>query len=104
MRESVWADTTVYVVEGPQGGEMSCMVAEYAHENCRALNRAHAFACQSQSDKVSRLEKALSRIANAHGCGCSNPCQCGEAGALRIWKQGAIDEALAALTPKEPQQ
>jgi hypothetical protein len=69
VRKSVWSDVTVFVIEGPQGPELSCAVEAYAVENCRALNRAHDFASAhahataAAARRVRELEEAL-RVAS----------------------------------------
>ncbi len=68
VRKSVWSDVTVFVIEGPQGPELSCAVEAYAVENCRALNRAHDFASAhahataAAARRVRELEEALAAM------------------------------------------
>ena len=111
VRKSVWSDVTVFVIEGPQGPELSCAVEAYAVENCRALNRAHDFASahalahahatDAAARRVRELEEALRYIATADGCGCHPACVCCDASSLLIWKQEAKSLAAEALAGKE---
>lgn len=72
----------------------------YAPQSSSPVSEANARLCAAAPDLLAALNvaiKALTRLAETPGCGCSFPCRCNGAEWTQIELEGRMDVAMEAL-------